>query len=64
MNKDELSELLLSEDKEIRKLGISLLINNFNLPEKLYCVYDKYGDYYINIGPKKDLFSLYIKISL
>lgn len=58
MDKDELLELLLSEDKELRKLGISLLINNFNLPEKLYCIYNKYGDYYISIGPQKDSFSL------
>lgn len=57
IDKDELSELLLSEDKELRKLGISLLISNFNLPEKLYCIYNKYGDYYINIGPQKDSFS-------
>ena len=57
MDKDELLELLLSEDKELRKLGISLLINNFNLPEKLYCMYDKYGYYYISIGPQKDSFS-------
>ena len=54
VNKDKLSELLLSEDKELRKLGISLLISNFNLPEKLYCIYNKYGDYYISIGPQKD----------
>ena len=57
VDKDELLELLLSEDKELRKLGISLLISNFNLPEKLYCIYNKYGDYYINIGPQKDSFS-------
>ena len=41
MDKDELLELLLSEDKELRKLGISLLINNFNLPEKLYYIFNK-----------------------
>ena len=49
MDKDELSELLISEDKELRKLGISLLISNFNLPEKLYCVYDKHGYCYIHM---------------
>ena len=57
VDKDELLELMLSEDKEIRKLGISLLISNFNLPEKLYCIYNKYGDYYISIGPQKDSLS-------
>ena len=57
MDKDELLELLLSEDKELRNLGISLLISNFNLPEKLYCVYDKYGEYYLSPYPQKDLFS-------
>ena len=41
MDKDELSELLISEDKEIRKLGISLLISNFYLPEKLYYIFNK-----------------------
>ena len=57
MDKDELSELLISEDKELRKLGISLLISNFNLPEKLYCVYDKHGYCYIHMYPQKDSFS-------
>ena len=57
VDKDELLGLLLSEDKELRKLGISLLINNFNLPEKLYCVYDKYGEYYISLYPQKTSFS-------
>ena len=57
MNKDELSELLLSEDKELRKLGISLLINNFNLPEKLYYIFNKKGEYYLSPYPQKDLFS-------
>ena len=57
MDKDELSELLISEDKELRKLGISLLISNFNLPEKLYCVYDKHGYCYIHMYPQEDSFS-------
>ena len=57
MDKDELFELLLSEDKEIRKLGISLLINNFNLPEKLYYIFNKDGEYYLGLHPQKDLFS-------
>ena len=57
IDKDELSELLFSEDKELRKLGISLLISNFNLPEKLYCIYDKYGEYYLSLCPQNDLFS-------
>ena len=49
MDKDELSKLLLSEDKELRELGISLLINNFYLPKILYCVYNDY-DYYYTYG--------------
>ena len=57
VDKDELLELMLSEDKELRKLGISLLSNNFNLPEKLYCVYDKSGEYYLSLYPQNDLFS-------
>ena len=57
MDKDELSELLISEDKELRKLGISLLISNFDLPEKLYCMYDKYGYFYIHKYPQKSSFS-------
>lgn len=58
VDKDELLELMLSEDKELRKLGISLLISNFNLPEKLYYIFNKDGEYYINTGPQKDSFSL------
>ena len=57
VDKDELLELILSEDKEIRKLGISLLSNNFDLPEKLYCMYDKYGYYYIDKCPQKSALS-------
>ena len=57
MDKDELSELLISEDKELRKLGISLLINNFHLPEKLYYIFNKDGEYYLDLYPQKDLFS-------
>ena len=57
MNKDELLELLLSEDKEIRKLGISLLISNFYLPEKVYYIFNKDGVYYLDMCPQKDLFS-------
>ena len=57
MDKDELSELLISEDKELRKLGISLLINNFYLPEKLYYIFNKDGEYYLDLYPQKDLFS-------
>ena len=44
MDKDELLELLLSEDKELKKLGISLLINNFNLLKKLYYIFNKEGE--------------------
>lgn len=57
MDKDELLELLLSEDKELRKLGISLVINNFYLPEKLYYIFNKDGGYYLDLCPQKDLFS-------
>ena len=57
MDKDELLKLLLSEDKEIIKLGISLLINNFNLPEKLYYIFNKDGGYYLGLCPQKDLYS-------
>lgn len=57
IDKDELLELLLSEDKELRKLGISLLINNFNLPEKLYYIFNKDGEYYLDLYPQKGLFS-------
>ena len=57
-DKDELLELMLSEDKELRKLGISLLINNFNLPEKLYYIFNKDGEYYLSLYPQKNLFSI------
>ena len=57
MDKDELSELLISEDKELRKLGISLLINNFYLPEKLYYIFNKDGEYCLGLYPQKDSFS-------
>ena len=54
MDKDELLELLLSEDKELRKLGISFLINNINLPKILYYVYNDYGYYYTYVYPKNE----------
>ena len=54
MDKDELSELLISEDKELRKLGISFLINNINLPKILYYVYNDYGYYYTYGYPKNE----------
>lgn len=57
VDKDELLELLLSEDKEVKKLGVSVLINNFNLPERLYRIENRYGYYYTHICPKKKLFS-------
>ena len=53
-NKDKLLELILSKDEENRKLGISFLINNSNLPKKLYCVYNDYGYYYTYVYPKKE----------
>ena len=53
-DKDKLLELLLSKDEENKKLGISFLINNFNLPKKLYCVYNDYGYYYTYVYPKNE----------
>ena len=57
MNRDTLIELLNSEDIEIRKLGISFLINNSNLPKILYCVYNDYGYYYTYVYPKNEKIS-------
>ena len=56
IEKNKLISMFLSEDIELRKLGESLLISNFNLPEKLYCVYDKYGKYYLDMYPQKGPF--------
>lgn len=57
INEDNLIELLYSEDEENRKLGVSLLISNFNLPKKLYCVYNDYGYYYTYGYPKNEKIS-------
>ena len=47
-------EMLTSQDEESRKLGISFLINNSNLPKILYCVYNDYGYYYTYVYPKNE----------
>ena len=38
MNEDTLTELLYSEDKENKKLGVSFIKNNFKYPEYVYSV--------------------------
>ena len=45
INKDKLVEMIRSSDYEIKELGISLLLNNFDLPEKLYYDKDSNGYY-------------------
>ena len=45
INKDKLIEMIRSSDSEIKKLGISLLLDNFDLPEKLYYDKDSNGYY-------------------
>ena len=54
INKDNLIRLLYSKDEENRKLGVSFLINNINLPKILYCVYNDYGYYYTYVYPKNE----------
>lgn len=44
-NKDKLVEMIRSLDSEIKKLGISILLDNFDLPEKLYYIKDSDGYY-------------------
>ena len=53
-NKDKLLELILSKDEDNKKLGISFLINNINLPKILYCVYNDCGYYYTYECPKNE----------
>ena len=57
INKDKLLKLMLSKDEENRKLGISFLINNSNLPKILYYVYNDYGYYYTYVYPKNEMVS-------
>ena len=45
INKDKLVEMIRSSDSEIKELGMSLLLNNFDLPEKLYYDKDSNGYY-------------------
>ena len=45
INKDKLIEMIRSSDYEIKELGISLLLDNFDLPEELYYTKDSAGHY-------------------
>ena len=45
INKDKLVEMIRSSDSEIKDLGMSLLLDNFDLPEKLYYDKDSNGYY-------------------
>ena len=45
INKDKLIEMIRSSDSEIKKLGISLLLDNFDLPEELYYIKNSDGYY-------------------
>ena len=45
IDKDKLVEMIRSSDSEIKKLGMSLLLDNFDLPEKLYYIKDSDGYY-------------------
>ena len=45
INKDKLIDMIRSSDSEIKKLGISILLDNFDLPEKLYYIKDSDGYY-------------------
>ena len=45
INKDKLVEMIRSSDYEIKELGMSLLLDNFNLPEELYYTKDSNGYY-------------------
>ena len=45
INKDKLVEMTRSSDYEIKKLGMSLLLKNFDLPEELYYTKDSNGYY-------------------
>ena len=45
INKDKLVEMIRSSDYEIKELGMSLLLKNFDLPEELYYTKDSNGYY-------------------
>ena len=45
INKDKLVEMIRSSDYEIKELGMSLLLDNFDLPEELYYTKDSNGYY-------------------
>ena len=45
INKDKLVEMICSPDYEIKDLGMSLLLDNFDLPEELYYSKDSNGYY-------------------
>ena len=45
INKDKLIEMIRSSDSEIKELGMSLLLKNFDLPEELYYSKDSAGYY-------------------
>ena len=45
INKDKLVEMIRSSDYEIKELGMSILLDNFDLPEKLYYAKDSNGYY-------------------
>lgn len=46
IDKDNLVALICSPDLETKNLGISLLLNNFDIPERMYHIKDPKG-YYI-----------------
>ena len=45
INKDKLVEMIRSSDSEIKELGMSILLDNFDLPEELYYTKDSNGYY-------------------
>ena len=45
IDKDKLVEMIRSSDYEIKELGMSLLLKNFDLPEELYYTKDSNGYY-------------------
>ena len=45
INKDKLVEMIRSSDSEIKELGMSILLKNFDLPEELYYTKDSNGYY-------------------
>ena len=45
INKDKLVEMIRSSDSEIKELGMSILLKNFDLPKELYYTKDSAGHY-------------------